>query len=180
MPLLSAMARERKLAYFSTHLPNNASILEIGCGDGWVGRWLRSHGFARYVGLDVADSRAADITGDIRDWRKLGIAPCSFDVIIAFEVLEHVDCLRDCYEILRPGGLLMLTSPLPRMDWLCRILELLRLNQPRTSAHCNLTDFRGISIFQRKHLRTPLHLVQWGIFMKPKMLSPDPLAPTGC
>ena len=166
MPLLSAIARKRKLEYFSTYIPKKARILEIGCGDGWVGRWLKSNGYPDYVGMDLV-SNLADVTGDIRDWRKLGIVPASFDVIIAFEVIEHVDCVQDCYDLLRPGGLLMLTSPLPGMDWMCRGLELLGLNQPRTSPHCNLTDFTKLPLFKRVALITPLHLVQWGIFTKP-------------
>jgi 2-polyprenyl-3-methyl-5-hydroxy-6-metoxy-1,4-benzoquinol methylase len=167
MPLLSELARKRKLDYFSVHIPKSARILAIGCGDGWVGRWLKSNGYPNYVGMDLVASESADIAGNIVDWRTLGIAPSSFDVIIAFEVIEHVACLQDCYDILRPGGLLMLTSPRPSMDWLCRILEILRLNQPRTSPHSNLTDFTTLPFFERLALTTPLHMVQWGIFRKP-------------
>jgi SAM-dependent methyltransferase len=167
MPLLSAIARKRKLDYFCTHIPQNARILEIGCGDGWVGCWLKSNGYPNYVGMDLIASESADIAGDIRDWRRLGIAPSSFDVIIAFEVIEHVACVQDCYDILRPGGLLMLTSPLPSMDWLCRILEILHLNQRRTSPHSNLTDFANLPLFEPLALAIPLHMVQWGVFSKP-------------
>jgi 2-polyprenyl-3-methyl-5-hydroxy-6-metoxy-1,4-benzoquinol methylase len=167
MPLLSAIARKGKLEYFSAYIPKDARILEIGCGDGWVGRWLKSKGYPNYVGMDLAPSPSAAIAGDIREWRKLGIAAASFDVIVAFELIEHVACLQDCYDILRPGGLLMLTSPVPSMDWLCRILEILHLNQRRTSPHSNLTDFRNVRLFTPVALKFPVRMVQWGIFLKP-------------
>jgi len=168
MPLLSDIARQRKTAYFFAGLPRESKILEIGCGDGWLGAWLKANGYSNYTGMDLIGSKGADIAGDIRDWRKLGIAPGSFDIIVGFEVIEHVPCLQECYEILRPGGLLMLTSPLPGMDWACRILEVLHLNQRRTSPHNNLTDFSQLPLFERIALKTPLHMVQWGIFRKPR------------
>ncbi len=49
----------------------------------------------------------------------------SFDVTIAFELIEHVDCLQQLFDILKPGGVLMLTSPLPHMDWLCLLSQFL-------------------------------------------------------
>src|SRR5438093_1241994 len=77
----------------------------------------------------------ADIVGDIRSWRSLGIAPESYDAVVAFELVEHVDCLDDLHAILKPGGRLLLTSPVPSRDWICRWLERMRLTQSRTSPH---------------------------------------------
>jgi 2-polyprenyl-3-methyl-5-hydroxy-6-metoxy-1,4-benzoquinol methylase len=167
MPLLSSIARKRKLEYFRPHIPQDAQILEIGCADGWVARSLKASGYTKYVGIDLVPTSGAGIAGDIRDWRKLGLPAASFDVIIAFEVIEHVPCVQDCYDLLRPGGLLMLTSPVPSMDWLCRTLELVGLNQRRTSPHSNLTDFSTIPLFKSVARKNPLGIAQWGVFRKP-------------
>ncbi len=165
MPLLSTIAREKKCRYFLRRLPKETRILEVGCGDGWLGRYLREHGWRQYTGLDLQPP--ADIVGDIRDWRNLGIAPESFEVVLAFEVVEHLDCFQALYDILRPGGLLMLTSPHPRWDWLCRIFEWAGLNQRRTSPHDHLIDFTRLPLFEPIVIRRVGVMAQWGIFRKP-------------
>ncbi len=164
MPALSDIARTRKIEYFLDPLPKSASILEIGSGDGWVGSYLRSHGWADYTGVDITPP--ADVVGDIREWRRLGLKPESYDAIVAFEVVEHVDCVPAAQALLKPGGKLLLTSPIPHMDWFMKALELAGLNQRRTSPHSNLTYFSSIGGFRSRSLRTVAGLSQWGIFTK--------------
>ena len=121
MPLLSKYAQKKRIDYSVKGIPKQARILEVGCGNGWFGNYLKSNGWENYVGLDIVSP--ADIVGDILDWRKLGIEEQSFDLIIAFEVVEHVNCFQEFFDILKTGGLLILTSPVPHMDWLCKLLE---------------------------------------------------------
>ena len=166
MPLLSDYARRKKFDFFLRDVPKDSRILEIGCGDGWLGRELRGAGWTGYVGLDVV--APADVVGDVRDWRELGIGPESFDVVIAFEVVEHVPCFQECYDMLRPGGLLMLTSPAPRMDWLCRLLEWVGLSQKRTGPHDHLIRFEEIPLFEPVTIRRVGWMAQWGVFRKPR------------
>jgi 2-polyprenyl-3-methyl-5-hydroxy-6-metoxy-1,4-benzoquinol methylase len=164
MPLLSDYARTKKAKYFLEPIPKDAHILEVGCGSGWVGEYLRSGGWTHYLGLDVGPP--ADLVGNILDWQELGLKPESFDVIIAFEVVEHVDCFQACYELLKPGGRLLLTSPVPHMDWCMKILEILGLNQKRTSPHDHLVDFRDVPHFEQKEVKIVGFLSQWGVFHK--------------
>jgi 2-polyprenyl-3-methyl-5-hydroxy-6-metoxy-1,4-benzoquinol methylase len=166
MPLLSTLARRKKIAYFTPHLPKDARILEVGCGDGWLGRYLRAHGWAHYTGMDVQGP--ADVVGDVCRWRTLGLAAGSFDAVIAFEVVEHVWCFEEFHDLLRPGGLLMLTTPLPTMDWLCRLMEAMGLNQKRTSPHDHLINLRQVPLFEPVEIRIVPPCAQWGIFRKPR------------
>ena len=120
MPLLSDYARRKKIKYFLSRIPNHAAILEIGCGGGWVGDYLKQNGWDKYVGIDSLSGRCR--------WRYPQFAIAwpeadSFDVIIGFEVVEHVDCFKECYDLLKTGGELMLTSPLPHWDWVARVLQ---------------------------------------------------------
>jgi hypothetical protein len=69
MPLLSDYARRKKIEYFFGDIPKDARILEVGAGDGWVGRYLKENGWTNYVSVDIVPP--ADIVGDLRDWRKL-------------------------------------------------------------------------------------------------------------
>lgn len=133
MPLLSQYAQTKKIDYFLNKIPKQAKILEIGGGSGWVGDYLKQNGYNHYVGMDIIPP--ADVVGDIRDWRSLGLKEQSFDVIVAFEVVEHVDCFKECFDLLKMGGKLMLTSPVPHMDWTMQLLEVVGLNQKRTSPH---------------------------------------------
>jgi SAM-dependent methyltransferase len=164
VPILSSFSRKLKKLYFLNAISTENRVLEIGCGDGWVGRYLRSRGVMHVV--DVDTTPAATIVGDIRNWRQLGMEPQSFDVIAAFEVLEHVDCLKDCFELLRPGGRLLVTSPFPPADRFLERLEKWQLNQPRTSPHDHLTYFRENALFSIDRIWRPLCLSQWVIFRR--------------
>ena len=164
--LLSALAQRRKCRYFLDCIPKDAKVLEIGCGCKWVGQYLLGGGWRHYVGLDLVPP--ADIVGDVKDWRDLPLVPGSFDAIVAFEVIEHVDCIRECFDLLKPGGRLMMTSPLPHMDWAMKILEAAGLNQKRTSPHDHLVYFRDVPLFELEQYKVPGGLSQWGIFRKPR------------
>ena len=164
MAILSWYARKKKIEYFIHKIPNHSKILEIGCGSSWVGRYLRENGWEQYVGLDMIPP--ADIIGDICHWRALGIKRQTFDVIIAFEVVEHVNCFKECYDILKPGGSLMITTPLPHMDWIMQLLERLGVNQKRTSPHSNLVYLKDVPYFRNKNIRIVGFLSQWGILTK--------------
>lgn len=166
MPWLSTIARHGKCRFFLSGLPKDSRILEVGCGDGWAGRYLCENGWMHYTGMDLHPP--ADIVGDIRNWRDLGIRAGAFDAVLAFEVVEHVDCFQAMYDVLAPGGLLMITSPHPRWDWLCRMLEGIGLTQRRSSPHSHLIDFRDVPLFERVNLRRSGLAAQWGIFRKPR------------
>ncbi len=125
---------------------------------------LRQSGWDNYVGLDVVPP--ADVVGDVRDWEALGLAAGSFDVVVAFEVVEHVDCFRACYDLLKPGGQLLLTTPLPHRDWVMKILEAVGLNQRRTSPHDHLVYLDRVSEFSIKRVKVVAGLTQWGAFVK--------------
>jgi SAM-dependent methyltransferase len=165
VPALSEYAQRQKIAYFLAGLPKSARILEIGCGSRWVGDYLRTNGWEHYVGADLVPP--ADVVGDIKAWRELGLEPASFDVVIAFEVIEHVDLVSEAHDLLKPGGQLLLTSPVPHMDWAMKLLEWLGLNQRRTSPHSNLVYFERIPLFEPVSLRRMAALSQWGILRKP-------------
>jgi 2-polyprenyl-3-methyl-5-hydroxy-6-metoxy-1,4-benzoquinol methylase len=165
MPILSNLARVEKVRFFLRDLEPRTRLLEVGCASQWLKEALAEQGSAHYEGIDLAGP--ADYLGDVRNWRELGMKPGSYDVIAAFEVIEHVDCLRDLYDLLKPGGRLLLTSPHPNWDWACRLLETARLTQPRTSPHCNLVDFERLPLFEPLEIRRYRVLAQWGVFRKP-------------
>jgi 2-polyprenyl-3-methyl-5-hydroxy-6-metoxy-1,4-benzoquinol methylase len=90
--------------------------LDYGCGNGGLVRHLRARGAAVAFGFDegsiAADARARGISMLSSD--DLAEQEGSFDVVTAIEVLEHtldpVSELRRMRSLLRPGGLLFLTT----------------------------------------------------------------------
>ena len=164
MPLLSAMARKKKLAFFINSILKNAQVLEVGCGSNWVKEYMLANGWKHHTGVDVEGT--PDIKGDVNDWKKLGLKPATYDVIIAFEVVEHDDLWQAFYDLLKPGGRLLLTTPAPGGDWFLKILEAAGFNQKRTSAHSHLIDVRTVKLFEVVYYKQILGLSQWAILKK--------------
>jgi 2-polyprenyl-3-methyl-5-hydroxy-6-metoxy-1,4-benzoquinol methylase len=166
MPLLSEYAQRKKLEYFFSQIDKKAMILEIGCAGGWVSEYARRNGWKNFVGLDILPTANADIVGDINNWQLLGLKRSSFDVIIAFEVIEHGDFAKSLNDVLKPGGKLFVTTPLPHMDWLCKIFEKIGLNQTRSSAHSHLIYLEKMPHLKLINKEIKGFMSQWGTFTK--------------
>lgn len=162
MALMEKIVRHQKTRWLLSRIHPGSRILEIGCGSGWVKAALK--GVGTYVGLDM--NPPADIVGDVRNWRSMGLAAGSFDAIVCFEVVEHVDCFRECYDLLRPGGIMFCTTPAPRWDWMLQILEAVGVNQKRTSSHDHLIDLNRAPYFSHGEIRRFLVMSQWAVFTK--------------
>lgn len=170
MGLLTDYARRQRRERLLAGIPKDARILEIGSGDGAVGRALRAEGYRHYTGLDLGPP--ADVVGSILEWRRLGLAPGSFDVILAFEVVEHVPCFREAFDLLKPGGLFIMTTPVPHWDWACRILETLGVSLKRTSPHEHLVYVEDIPHFEPVDNFRFMVVGQWARLRKPEKV-PD-------
>jgi len=107
-----------------------ADLLEIGCGTGEFLNFAQGSGH-RVTGLDTSEQVAAYVSQcygiDVRvaTLSDSGLAPESFDVVVAFHVLEHVadpvTLLAEMAGILRPNG--MVYVRVPNMDsWYRRAL----------------------------------------------------------
>jgi 2-polyprenyl-3-methyl-5-hydroxy-6-metoxy-1,4-benzoquinol methylase len=164
MPFISNLARTKKLRFFINPIKKDAAVLEVGCGGNWVKAYMQANGWQHYTGIDIEGN--PDIKGDLNNWKQLGLQPNSYDTIIAFEVVEHDDLWQAFYSLLKPGGTLLITTPVPSGDWVLKILEAIGLNQTRTSPHTHLTDLRKIKLLQLTFYKQQLGLSQWAIFKK--------------
>ncbi len=98
-----------------------ADVLEIGCGQGAFGARLARR--YRYVGVEpdktswaVAERRVAAVSsGEVRNVTVETLGTERFDMVCAFEVLEHIEddaaAVKDWAGRLRPGGWLLLSVP---------------------------------------------------------------------
>lgn len=127
-----SFGNRKKLELLLPYLKKNQKILDLGCGPMWLTKTLRTKG---YNCIGFALTPPADIIGDIK---KHPFMKHSFDVVIALEMLEHVDCLEEIDFILKRRGLLIASSPVLHFDWLCLILEKIKIFQDRGTPHSNL------------------------------------------
>lgn len=99
-------------------------VVELGSGEGYGARLLGDAGAARVVGVDydawtTAHARAryaGGTTGFVRgNVVALPLADACADVVVGLQLLEHVwtplELLAECRRVLRPGGLLALSTP---------------------------------------------------------------------
>ncbi|HEX3794809.1 MAG TPA: methyltransferase domain-containing protein [Acidimicrobiales bacterium] len=158
---LSDVARRGKLKFFLSRLSKDARILDVGCADNWFKHAAAAQGFPDVTGIDLEPP--ADIVGDIWDWESLGLTAHSFDVIIAFEVIEHGDFSQPFHDLLKPDGVLFATTPVPRFDPICRFFEAMHLLQQRGSPHSHLTDLRHLPQFDVVERRIKAVISQWAV-----------------
>ena len=109
-------------------LPNlrGLSMVDLGCGFGWVCRWARAEGAARVLGLDVSEnmlSRARATTSDAAityvkaDIEQLALPEASFDLAYSSLALHYIEnlagLLAEVYRALLPGGRLVFSVEHP-------------------------------------------------------------------
>lgn len=122
-------ARNRLVAWaLERYFPAAESLLEVGCGSGVVLAALRAHrpvlrlaGSDLYrEGLELARERVPDATLVQMDARRVPFE-AEFDVVGAFDVLEHVEddgaVLAGLRRAVRPGGGLLVTVPAHPRLW---------------------------------------------------------------
>lgn len=96
------------------------TLLDIGCGGGQFLVFLRENGW-QVAGIEVNEEMATygreslNLNIKTGDLQEAGFSENTFDVITLFHVLEHIQdpivTLRECYRILKPGGLLVIAVP---------------------------------------------------------------------
>jgi SAM-dependent methyltransferase len=96
-------------------------VLEAGCGEGY-GADLISRVARRVIALDYDETTVAHVRTHYPrvevmhgNLAELPLADASVDVVVNFQVIEHLwdqpQFVRECARVLRPSGLLMVSTP---------------------------------------------------------------------
>ncbi len=122
----------------------HATVIDVGCGDGWLSRFLAGKG-AHVTGIEVspkhlARARAAEPVADEHYMQglaeELPVRSGSTDIVIYYNSLHHVDsaglpwALREASRVLKHGGILYISEPMAEGDY----FELMRPAHDETEA----------------------------------------------
>jgi SAM-dependent methyltransferase len=116
-------AEHRARYWCASQLAAGKRVLDAGCGTGYGLAMLLAEGPESVTGVDLSEEAVAEagrrlgddaelVRADVRD---LPFEEDSFDMVVCFEVIEHVERQRDALDelkrVLRPGGMLLISSP---------------------------------------------------------------------
>ncbi len=116
------LARYRFAKRFAAKLGDAARILDAGCGTGYGTAELAAS--ASVTGTDISAEAVEHAHSRYRSERvrfiqgsceRLPFSDAAFDLLVAFEVIEHLDgwqdLLSEAARVLRPGGVLLVSTP---------------------------------------------------------------------
>lgn len=114
---------------FAKELCAGKRVLDAACGEGYGSRLLANWGASEVVGVDISAEAIASaqqhfasdnvkfIQNDAETLQR-HFEPHSFDLIVSFETIEHVQdpelFLRNIRDLLKPGGVVAISCP---NDW---------------------------------------------------------------
>jgi SAM-dependent methyltransferase len=158
--------------------PRGKTVLDYGCGNGFLAFRLLEGGAREVVGIDISEgqveeararaaaSGATSVRFEVADAHQTGLPSSSFDLIVGIAILHHLDLERALPEIrrlLQPGGSAVFLEPL----WHNPLLRLGRALTPsaRTSDEHPFTErdwetcaavFPEFRHFEREFVTIPL------------------------
>ncbi|WP_265300651.1 methyltransferase domain-containing protein [Verminephrobacter eiseniae] len=152
------------LSVLARLVPENATVLDLGCGSGALGRFLAGRRACTSDGLTLSEAEAAHARPHYRRVVVDDLESCDlqerfagqrYDTIVCADVLEHLRrperVLAACRELLKPAGRLLIS--VPNAGYCGLVAELLQ----------GEFRYRQEGLLDRTHLRFFTHrsLLRW-------------------
>ena len=165
---------------------HKGSILDVGCGGGFLSNELARQGYS-VTGVDVSPeslkvAAAHDVTGTVKyemaDAFKLPYSDASFDALTAMDFLEHIEnpeqVISEFSRVLKPGGLFFFhTFNRNPLAWLVviKLLEWFIVNTPKNMHVINLfikpeelrryTEKAGMEVLTMVGIKPKFSTIDW-------------------
>ncbi len=120
-------ARRDAIARLIGSFGKNSKILDVGCSIGTTIKFLNEKGYNNVYGIDISKKAVAACRRDglknvfVMDAAKMRFSSNNFDMIIASDVVEHVEdedkIAREFNRVLSPGGALLVFVPAFKFLW---------------------------------------------------------------
>jgi ubiquinone/menaquinone biosynthesis C-methylase UbiE len=105
------------------HLDRRMSVLDVGCGEGYVAEELAARGVRRVQGADICDvRRVTGVPFALYDGRRLPFADGEFDLVMLSFVLHHVpdplkiQLVREALRVTRAKVFILEDTPSTALD----------------------------------------------------------------
>jgi ubiquinone/menaquinone biosynthesis C-methylase UbiE len=123
---------------FAARYAKGRDVLDIACGEGYGSAALMRAGASSVIGVDVSEAACAHararhgVDARVGDAEAIPLGSGAVDAVVSFETIEHVGhpdlFLQECARVLRPGGLLVISTPNK---------EVYREQTPNNPFHCS-------------------------------------------
>ena len=111
-------------------------LLDAGCGTGWFSKGAAERG-AQVTSMDLGENLLAEVKKKCDTERVVGsilempFPDNHFDIVVSSEVIEHTPepekAIKEIFRVLKPGGIMVLSTPNRFWIFSLRIAELFKL-----------------------------------------------------
>jgi 2-polyprenyl-3-methyl-5-hydroxy-6-metoxy-1,4-benzoquinol methylase len=157
-PITLTRSRKQLMQKLLPYVEGSKTILDAGCGSGWLCECFKQALDASVVSVDIRKTPLKSNKNNPvqMDIRHLGFTE-TFDVVIAKDIIEHLvdpaSAMREFASVLKPNGKIYIDCPPPGVPYFWDDYEHVRPYTKNSLAY--LLDDTGFEIIYSRYLARP-------------------------